>query len=96
MTADDLQLRPLQPEDAPELLRIHKTPEVVHWWDVPDPGFPLSVIDPAGANHAAIKAYTKVGFRPVGTLSEYERDTGGDGRHDGLLMELLASDRHSP
>jgi aminoglycoside 6'-N-acetyltransferase len=165
MTADELQLRPLQPDDAPELLRIHKTPEVVHWWDVPDPGFPLTdepevvrltivvdsrvagliqyyeepdpkyrhasidlfldpalhgrglgteavrrmvdhliderghhrvVIDPAAANHAAIKAYTKVGFRPVGTLRDYERDTGADGWHDGLLMELLVSDRRPP
>jgi aminoglycoside 6'-N-acetyltransferase len=162
MAGDDLQLRPLEPDDAAELLRIHKTPEVTHWWDVPDPGFPLTdepevvrltividsrvagliqfyeepdpkyrhasidlfldpalhgrglgteavrrvvdhliderghhrvVIDPATANHAAIKAYTKVGFRPVGTLREYERDTGGEGWHDGLLMELLASDR---
>jgi aminoglycoside 6'-N-acetyltransferase len=50
-------------------------------------------IDPAVANHAAIKAYTKVGFRPVGRLREYERDSTGDGWHDGLLMELLASAR---
>jgi aminoglycoside 6'-N-acetyltransferase len=26
--------------DVPELLRIHRTPEVVRWWDEPDPGFP--------------------------------------------------------
>ncbi len=165
MTTADLQLRPLQPDDAEELLRIHRTPEVTRWWDVPDPGFPLTdepevvrltilvdgriagmiqfyeestpkyrhasidlfldpalhgrgvgtaavrrvvdhlfderghhrvTIDPAAANHAAIKAYTKVGFRPVGTLREYERDTGGDGWHDGLLMELLAGDRPAP
>lgn len=157
-----LQLRPLQPDDAAELLRIHTTPEVARWWDVPDPGFPLTdepeavrltivvdgrvagliqfseepdpkyrhasidlfldpalhgrglgteavrrvvdhliderghhriIIDPAVTNHAAIKAYTKVGFRPVGTMREYERDTGGESWHDGLLMELLASDR---
>ena len=50
-------------------------------------------IDPAAANAQAIKAYTKIGFRPVGTLRQYERDTGGDGWHDGLLMELLATDR---
>ena len=49
----------------------------------------------ATADHAAIKAYAKVGFRPVGTLREYERDTVGDGWHDGLLMELLASDRRT-
>ncbi len=162
MGDEDLQLRPLAPEDAAELLRIHTTPEVARWWDAPDPGFPLTdepevvrltilvdgrvggliqfseetepkyrhasidlfldpelhgrgigtevvrrvvdhlidqrghhrvIIDPATANHAAIKAYTKVGFRPVGTMREYERDTRGEGWHDGLLMELLASDR---
>jgi aminoglycoside 6'-N-acetyltransferase len=160
--SDDLELRPLAPADAPELLRILQTPEVARWWGPPDPGFPLSdepdatrltivaggrvagmvqfgeehepryrhasvdlfldpqlhghglgteavrrvvdhlieerghhrvTIDPAATNHAAIKAYTKVGFRPVGLLREYERDTKGDGWHDGLLMELLASDR---
>jgi aminoglycoside 6'-N-acetyltransferase len=45
-------------------------------------------IDPAAANERAIRCYTKVGFRPVGVMRQYER--GGDGRfHDGLLMELL-------
>ncbi|MEO3773895.1 GNAT family protein [Micromonospora sp. B9E7] len=48
-------------------------------------------IDPAAANSAAIRAYAKVGFRPVGVLRRYER--GEDGRwHDGLLMDLLADD----
>jgi aminoglycoside 6'-N-acetyltransferase len=45
-------------------------------------------IDPAAANVQAIRSYTKVGFRPVGVMRQYER--GGDGRfHDGLLMDLL-------
>ena len=45
-------------------------------------------IDPAAANHRAIRCYEKVGFRRVGVLREYER--GPDGRfHDGLLMDLL-------
>jgi aminoglycoside 6'-N-acetyltransferase len=45
-------------------------------------------IDPAAANARAITAYTKVGFRPVGIMRQYER--GPDGTwHDGLLMELL-------
>ncbi|MBY8871255.1 GNAT family N-acetyltransferase [Micromonospora sp. PLK6-60] len=48
-------------------------------------------IDPAAANTAAIRAYAKVGFRPVGILRRYER--GPDGRwHDGLLMDLLAEE----
>lgn len=33
-------LRPLAEQDETELLRIHATPEVVLWWDVPDEGFP--------------------------------------------------------
>ncbi|MEV4464410.1 GNAT family protein [Micromonospora echinofusca] len=48
-------------------------------------------IDPAAANTAAVRAYAKVGFRPVGVLRRYER--GEDGRwHDGLLMDLLADE----
>ncbi|HEU5003021.1 MAG TPA: GNAT family protein [Actinomycetota bacterium] len=48
-------------------------------------------IDPAAANARAIRSYEKVGFRPVGILREYER--GLDGTfHDGLLMDLLASE----
>ena len=49
-------------------------------------------IDPAAANAAAIRCYEKVGFRPVGVMRKYERDTGGTDWHDGLLMELLAED----
>jgi aminoglycoside 6'-N-acetyltransferase len=49
-------------------------------------------IDPAADNAAAIRAYEKVGFRPVGVMREYERDHDGAGWHDGLLMELLARD----
>jgi len=45
-------------------------------------------IDPAAANGQAIRSYTKVGFRPVGVMRQYER--GSDGHfHDGLLMDLL-------
>jgi aminoglycoside 6'-N-acetyltransferase len=47
-------------------------------------------IDPAAANHAAIRAYEKVGFKPVGVLRAYERDSDGCGWHDSLLMDLLA------
>ena len=49
-------------------------------------------IDPAVDNIAAIRAYEKVGFKPVGVMREYERDHDGAGWHDGLLMELLARD----
>jgi RimJ/RimL family protein N-acetyltransferase len=33
-------LRPLADADAAELLRIHRQPQVVRWWDHPEPGFP--------------------------------------------------------
>jgi RimJ/RimL family protein N-acetyltransferase len=49
-------------------------------------------IDPAADNAAAIRCYEKVGFRPVGVMRSYERDAGGGGWHDGLLMELLAGE----
>lgn len=48
-------------------------------------------IDPAADNAPAIRAYEKVGFRPVGIMRSYEQ--GPDGTfHDGLLMELLADE----
>lgn len=49
------------------------------------------VIDPAVDNEPAIRCYTKVGFKPVGVLREYER--GPDGVwHDCLLMDLVAAE----
>jgi aminoglycoside 6'-N-acetyltransferase len=156
--AGRLRLRPLAPGDEAELLRIHATPKVAHWWDAPDEGFPFMddpdstrlvievdgavagmiqyteelepkyehasidlfldpavhnqghgteavrrvvrmlveerghhriTIDPAAANTAAIRAYEKAGFQPVGVMRAYERDADGSGWHDGLLMELV-------
>ena len=60
---------------------------------VEDRGHHRITIDPAADNAAAIRAYEKVGFRPVGIMRSYERDADGKGWHDGLLMELLAADR---
>jgi aminoglycoside 6'-N-acetyltransferase len=40
---------------------------------------------------AAIRAYEKAGFRPVGVMRKYERLPGGDW-YDGLLMDLLADE----
>ena len=34
-------LRPLAPEDEAQLRRIHETPEVSRWWDLPDERFPF-------------------------------------------------------
>jgi aminoglycoside 6'-N-acetyltransferase len=156
-----LVLRALAASDESELLRIHRTPEVVRWWEEPEEGFPWSdepeatrltivvdgavaglvqfyeepmpryrhasidlfldprlhgrglgtevvrrvsrqliderghhriTIDPAASNAAAIRAYEKAGFRRVGVMRDYERDTDGSGWHDGVLMELLAGE----
>jgi aminoglycoside 6'-N-acetyltransferase len=48
-------------------------------------------IDPAAHNDNAIRAYAKLGFRPVGVLRRYERAADGTW-HDGLLMDLLAEE----
>jgi RimJ/RimL family protein N-acetyltransferase len=59
---------------------------------VHDLGHHRLVIDPAADNTAAIRCYTAVGFRPVGIMRRYERNTDGQDWHDGLLMDLLAED----
>jgi aminoglycoside 6'-N-acetyltransferase len=56
-----------------------------------DQGHHRLVIDPAADNAAAIRTYSKVGFRPVGLMRRYERDMDGTWR-DGLLMDLLADE----
>lgn len=48
-------------------------------------------IDPAVDNEAAIRCYTRAGFREVGVMRQYERGLDGTW-HDCLLMELLATD----
>jgi aminoglycoside 6'-N-acetyltransferase len=155
-----MRLRPLAAGDEAELRRIHATPEVSRWWELPDERFPWDepestrliievdgavagmiqfheelepkyrhasidlfvdpalhgrgigteavgrvvrlliderghhriTIDPAADNAAAIRAYEKVGFKPIGVMRAYERDADGQGWHDGLLMELLAGE----
>jgi aminoglycoside 6'-N-acetyltransferase len=58
---------------------------------IEDRGHHRITIDPAVANTAAIRAYEKAGFKPVGVMRRYERDAGGEGWHDGLLMELVVN-----
>jgi RimJ/RimL family protein N-acetyltransferase len=60
---------------------------------IDDRGHHRITIDPATANAAAIRAYEKAGFKPVGVMRQSERDVGGGGWHDSLLMELLADER---
>ena len=50
------------------------------------------VIDPSVANRAAIRAYEKAGFKPVGVMRRYERDVESGEWRDGLLMDLLAEE----
>ena len=56
-----------------------------------DHGHHRLTIDPAADNEPAIKSYAKVGFKPVGVMRRYERDSDGTW-HDGLLMDLLADE----
>ena len=70
---------------GPEAVRLIAT------WLVDVRGHHRLTIDPAAHNVAAIRAYRKVGFSPVGTLRAYERGPEGEW-HDGLLMEMLAGD----
>jgi aminoglycoside 6'-N-acetyltransferase len=58
---------------------------------ISDQGHHRLVIDPAADNEAAIRCYSKVGFRPVGLMRNYERGVNGTW-HDGLLMDLLADE----
>jgi aminoglycoside 6'-N-acetyltransferase len=58
---------------------------------VRDRGHHRLTIDPAAQNIRAIKAYEKVGFKPVGVMRQYELGPSGEW-HDGLLMEMLAAE----
>jgi len=58
---------------------------------VHDRGHHRLTIDPSVDNHAAIRAYEKVGFQRVGVMRQYEQSPEGDWR-DGLLMDLLADE----
>jgi aminoglycoside 6'-N-acetyltransferase len=70
---------------GPEALRL----AIVHLIEAR--GHHRFTIDPAAHNERAIRAYAKLGFKPVGVLRRYER--GADGSwHDGLLMDLLAGE----
>ena len=56
-----------------------------------DRGHHRLTIDPALANERAIGAYKKVGFKPVGTMRQYEM--GVDGTfHDNLLLDMLVGE----
>ena len=52
-------------------------------------------IDPAAANARAIRAYERVGFKPVGVMRQYERGPDRTFR-DGFLMDMLAGELREP
>ena len=58
---------------------------------IDDLGHHRLVIDPAAHNANAIRAYERIGFKPVGVMRSYERAPDGTW-HDGLLMEMLADE----
>lgn len=51
-------------------------------------------IDPAADNEPAIRAYERIGFRPVGIMRQYERGLDGTW-HDALLMDMLKEELNS-
>jgi aminoglycoside 6'-N-acetyltransferase len=61
-----------------------------------DRGHHRITIDPAADNQAAIGAYTKAGFTPVGIMRLAERDADGRGWHDALMMELVRDPGRPP
>lgn len=61
-------------------------------WLIDARGHHRLTIDPAADNAVAIRCYEKAGFRPVGLMRQYERDPATGQWHDGLLMDLLASE----
>jgi aminoglycoside 6'-N-acetyltransferase len=63
---------------------------------IDDRGHHRLVIDPAADNHAAIRCYSAVGFKPVGVLRQQEQDAEGGGWHDALMMDLLADELVRP
>jgi hypothetical protein len=80
---------PFGDEDEVTRLTIEVVRRVVRQL-IDERGHHRITIDPAADNAAAIRAYEKVGFGPVGVMRRYERDVDGPGWHDGPLMELLA------
>jgi aminoglycoside 6'-N-acetyltransferase len=79
--APDYQGRGLGPEALRTMIR----------WLVDERGHHRFTIDPAVGNERAIRAYTAVGFKPVGVLRRSERQRDG-GWRDSLLMDLLADE----
>ncbi|MRR10957.1 N-acetyltransferase [bacterium] len=70
---------------GPEVLRV------LLRWLFGERGHHRATIDPMVHNARAIRAYEKVGFKPVGVMRRAERDPSGVWR-DNLLMDILAEE----
>lgn len=81
-----LVLRSLAAGDEPELLRIHTTPQVMRWWDVPDERFPWD--EPESTRLTIL-----VDGRVAG-LIQYWEETEPKYRHAGIDL-FLDPDLHS-
>jgi aminoglycoside 6'-N-acetyltransferase len=80
VSAMRVDLRPLSPGDEAELLRIHRTPEVRHWWDEPADGFPWD--EPESTRFTI-----EVDGRVAG-LIQYWEETEPKYRHAGIDLFL--------
>ena len=58
-----------------------------------DLGHHRVIIDPNATNTNAIKTYRRLGFTEVGVMRQYEWSDHEQAWTDGLLMELLLTDR---
>jgi aminoglycoside 6'-N-acetyltransferase len=76
----ELVLRPLRPEDADELRRIHRTPEVARWWDLPDESFPW--------DESQSSRLTIVVDGAVAGLIQFWEETEPKYRHAGIDLFL--------
>jgi aminoglycoside 6'-N-acetyltransferase len=76
----EVVLRPLRPEDADELRRIHRTPEVARWWDEPEDSFPW---DEPESTRLTIEV-----DGAVAGLIQYWEETEPKYRHAGIDLFL--------
>jgi aminoglycoside 6'-N-acetyltransferase len=76
-----ITLRPLAAGDEAELLRIHRTPEVVRWWDEPQDGFPWT--DDPDSTRLVIEVEAK-----IAGLIQYWEEPEPKYRHAGIDVFL--------
>jgi aminoglycoside 6'-N-acetyltransferase len=80
LSGDRLVLRPLTEADASELSRIHRTPGVARWWDLPERQFPFD--EPESTR------FTIEVDGAVAGLIQYWEETEPKYRHAGIDLFL--------